>query len=82
MTNRDAGVGMQVLGGHGYIHESGLEPTMHQACISITYERTNDVQALNLLDRKILLDQDVKLRQRSKRIKGFIDVHKKKATRR
>jgi hypothetical protein len=52
------------------------------ARISITYEGTNDVEALNLRDRKILLDQDAELRQRSKHIKGFIDVHKKKATRR
>jgi hypothetical protein len=50
---------------------------MRKGRISITYEGTNAVQALDFLDRKILPDQDVKLRQWSKRIKVFIDVHKK-----
>ena len=45
---------MQVLGGHGYIKEWGLEQYNRDARITRIYEGTNAIQALDLIGRKIL----------------------------
>jgi hypothetical protein len=45
--------GMQVLGGHGYIREWGLEQYVRDARIAQIYEGTNGVQALDLVGRKM-----------------------------
>ncbi|MCF8475283.1 MAG: acyl-CoA dehydrogenase C-terminal domain-containing protein [Emcibacter sp.] len=44
---------MQCFGGHGYIHESGVEQFMRDACIAPIYEGTNGVQAMDLVGRKL-----------------------------
>lgn len=46
--------GVQVLGGHGYIAEWGLEQFARDARITTIYEGTTQIQALDLLGRKIL----------------------------
>ena len=48
---------MQVFGGHGYIHENGVEQHLRDVRIVGLYEGTNGVQAMDLLGRKILADQ-------------------------
>jgi alkylation response protein AidB-like acyl-CoA dehydrogenase len=48
-----ASLGVQVYGGHGYIHEYGMEQYMRDARIAQIYEGTNGVQALDLVGRKI-----------------------------
>ncbi len=48
-----ASLGIQVYGGHGYIHEHGMEQYMRDARIAQIYEGTNGVQALDLVGRKI-----------------------------
>ncbi len=48
-----ANLGMQVLGGHGYIREWGLEQFVRDARIAQIYEGTNGVQALDLVGRKL-----------------------------
>jgi len=48
---------VQVLGGHGYIHEWGVEQLARDARITQIYEGTNGIQALDLVGRK--LGQDV-----------------------
>jgi len=50
-----ANLGMQVLGGHGYIHEHGMEQIARDARIATLYEGTTGIQALDLLGRKVLL---------------------------
>ena len=50
-----ANLGMQVFGGHGYIHEHGMEQIARDARISTLYEGTTGVQALDLLGRKVLM---------------------------
>ncbi|NQD92116.1 acyl-CoA dehydrogenase, partial [Pseudomonas sp. CrR25] len=47
-------LGQQVLGGHGYIRESGQEQLVRDARIAQIYEGTNGIQALDLLSRKIV----------------------------
>ena len=50
-----ANLGMQVLGGHGYIHEHGMEQLARDARIGTLYEGTTGIQALDLLGRKVLI---------------------------
>ena len=50
-----ANLGMQVLGGHGYIHEQGMEQIARDARIATLYEGTTGIQSLDLLGRKVLL---------------------------
>jgi len=46
----------QVLGGHGYIREWGMEQYVRDARIAQIYEGTNGVQAMDLVGRKLGLD--------------------------
>ena len=48
---------LQVLGGHGYVREWGIEQIVRDARVSMIYEGTNEIQAIDLLTRKILPDQ-------------------------
>ncbi len=43
----------QVLGGHGYIREHGLEQLVRDVRITQIYEGTNGIQALDLVGRKM-----------------------------
>jgi alkylation response protein AidB-like acyl-CoA dehydrogenase len=43
----------QVYGGHGYIQEWGMEQYVRDARISMIYEGTNGVQAMDLVGRKL-----------------------------
>jgi hypothetical protein len=47
-------LGIQVLGGHGFIKEWGMEQEVRDARISQLYEGTTGIQGLDLLGRKIL----------------------------
>jgi len=46
-------LGMQVLGGHGYIRDHGMEQFVRDARIAQIYEGTNGIQALDLVGRKM-----------------------------
>lgn len=48
---------LQVFGGHGYIREWGVEQHLRDARVSMIYEGTNEIQAIDLLVRKVLPDQ-------------------------
>jgi butyryl-CoA dehydrogenase len=45
--------GQQIYGGHGYIREHGMEQLVRDARIAQIYEGTNEVQALDLVARKL-----------------------------
>lgn len=49
----------QVLGGHGYISEWGMEQIVRDTRISQIYEGTNGIQSLDLLGRKVVKDGGV-----------------------
>jgi len=70
-----ANLGMQVLGGHGYIKESGLEQVVRDARISTLYEGTTGIQALDLLGRKVLLQRGKPLKTFAKEILNFCRTH-------
>ena len=61
-----ANMGVQVFGGHGFIHEWGMEQLVRDCRISQIYEGTNGIQAIDLLGRKVLMDQGQKLRKFTK----------------
>ena len=47
---------LQVFGGHGYVRESGIEQQVRDARVTMIYEGTNEIQAIDLLVRKVLAD--------------------------
>ena len=49
-----ANLGLQCFGGHGYVNEWGVEQNVRDARISMLYEGTTGIQALDLLGRKVL----------------------------
>jgi butyryl-CoA dehydrogenase len=66
---------MQVFGGHGYISEWGMEQYVRDSRINMIYEGTNTIQALDLLGRKVLMDNGAKLRKFGAQIQAFIEEH-------
>lgn len=63
--------GIQIFGGHGFIHEWGMEQFVRDARITRLYEGTTGIQALDLLGRKILMNQGETLRSFTKQIHKF-----------
>ncbi|MEN9418497.1 MAG: hypothetical protein RI988_2117, partial [Pseudomonadota bacterium] len=53
---------LQVFGGYGYVTEYGIEQTVRDARIAMVYEGTNEIQAIDLLQRKVLADGGAALR--------------------
>ncbi|MCU4159750.1 acyl-CoA dehydrogenase C-terminal domain-containing protein [Acidiphilium sp. AL] len=51
-----ASTAVQVYGGHGYIRDHGIEQYVRDARISMLYEGTNGIQALDLVGRKLPQD--------------------------
>ncbi len=69
-------LGMQCFGGHGYIREWGAEQNVRDCRISMLYEGTTGIQALDLLGRKVLLTQGETLKRFTKVIHKFCEAHK------
>ncbi|MYN12657.1 acyl-CoA dehydrogenase [Pusillimonas sp. TS35] len=70
-----ANMGMQVFGGHGYIREHGMEQLVRDARITLIYEGTNGVQALDLVGRKLPAHGGRLLRQFFHPVSAFIEAH-------
>jgi len=66
---------MQVFGGHGYIRSNGMEQLVRDARINMIYEGTNTIQSLDLLGRKVLMDNGAKLKKFGKLVTGFIETY-------
>jgi alkylation response protein AidB-like acyl-CoA dehydrogenase len=64
---------MQVYGGHGFIHEWGMEQYVRDARINMIYEGTNTIQSLDLLGRKVLGDNGAKLKKFGRKIAEFVE---------
>lgn len=50
-----ANLGVQVLGGHGFIRANGQEQHVRDVRITQIYEGTNGIQSMDLLGRKVLM---------------------------
>ncbi len=66
-----ANLAMQCFGGHGYIQEWGVEQNVRDSRISMLYEGTTGIQALDLLGRKVLMSQGETLKSFTKIIHKF-----------
>jgi alkylation response protein AidB-like acyl-CoA dehydrogenase len=53
---------LQIFGGHGYIVDNGMEQLARDARITTLYEGTTQIQALDLLGRKVLQQKGVGLK--------------------
>ena len=60
--------GVQIYGGHGFIAEWGMEQNVRDARISMLYEGTTGIQALDLLGRKVLGSQGKLLKTFTKQV--------------
>jgi alkylation response protein AidB-like acyl-CoA dehydrogenase len=63
--------GVQVFGGHGFIAEWGMEQIVRDTRISMLYEGTTGIQALDLLGRKVLMTQGGALKNFTKLVHTF-----------
>ena len=63
---------LQVLGGHGFISEWGMEQYVRDARINMIYEGTNTIQSLDLLGRKVLGNQGETLKKFGKLIAELV----------
>ena len=68
--------GMQIFGGHGYIKEWGMEQNVRDARISMLYEGTTGIQALDLLGRKIIMSGGTLLQKVIAPMKDFCESNK------
>ncbi len=64
---------MQVYGGHGYIAEWGMEQYVRDSRINMIYEGTNTIQSLDLLGRKVLVDNGAKLKKFGELVQAFVE---------
>jgi alkylation response protein AidB-like acyl-CoA dehydrogenase len=67
--------GLQIFGGHGYIAENGMEQYARDARITTLYEGTTQIQAIDLLGRKILQLQGVGLKHFLAEIGAFCQAN-------
>jgi alkylation response protein AidB-like acyl-CoA dehydrogenase len=70
-----ANLALQTFGGHGYIVDNGMEQYVRDARISMIYEGTNGVQALDLVGRKLPANSGRSLRQFFGPAAAFIELH-------
>ena len=71
---------LQVLGGHGYISEWGLEQFVRDARIAQIYEGANGIQALDLVGRKLLADDGAGLALFIDEVNTFLDAQQSEQT--
>jgi len=67
-----AAVAQQCFGGHGYIHEWGMEQFVRDARITQIYEGANGIQALDLVGRKLPANMGRALRRFFHPVNDFI----------
>ncbi|WP_284448857.1 acyl-CoA dehydrogenase C-terminal domain-containing protein [Pseudoxanthomonas mexicana] len=71
---------LQCFGGHGYIHEHGMEQLARDARITTLYEGTTGIQALDLMGRKTASTQAAGLKLFLADVHAFAQQHKDDAT--
>lgn len=71
-----ANLGMQVFGGHGYIREWGMEQILRDIRIVALYEGANGIQALDLVARKLPMENGRMIRHLYGPIEELIATHR------
>jgi alkylation response protein AidB-like acyl-CoA dehydrogenase len=67
---------LQCFGGHGYIHEHGMEQLARDARITTLYEGTTGIQSLDLMGRKTASTQAAGLKLFLADVHAFVQQHK------
>ncbi len=67
---------VQVYGGHGYIRDHGMEQYVRDARITMIYEGTNGIQALDLVGRKLRANGGRGLRSFFHPVSDFLAAHR------
>ena len=75
LGHENANLAVQCYGGHGYIRDSGVEQYARDARIAMIYEGTNGIQALDLVGRKLPMDNGRLLRGFLHPIATFIEAN-------
>ena len=52
LGHRSADEALQAWGGYGFVHDYGIEQTVRDSRIAMIYEGTNEIQAIDLVQRK------------------------------
>jgi acyl-CoA dehydrogenase len=65
----------QVYGGHGYIAEDGMEQFVRDSRVTQIYEGTNGIQALDLVGRKLGMDDGRAVRAYFAEVESFLKEH-------
>jgi alkylation response protein AidB-like acyl-CoA dehydrogenase len=68
LGHRSADEALQAFGGYGYTHEFAIEQTVRDSRIALIYEGTNEIQAIDLMQRKLLDDGG----QRAARLRALL----------
>ncbi|NKB36846.1 MAG: acyl-CoA dehydrogenase [Gammaproteobacteria bacterium] len=68
-----ASTAIQVFGGHGYISDNGIEQYVRDARVTMIYEGSNGIQALDLLSRKVIRDKTKRYKLFGARVKADIE---------
>jgi alkylation response protein AidB-like acyl-CoA dehydrogenase len=71
---------LQVFGGHGYVREWGIEQIVRDSRVAMIYEGTNEIQAIDLLVRKVLADGGVGLSALMQHLSGDLEGTDETAT--
>ncbi len=71
---------LQCFGGHGYIHEHGMEQLARDARITTLYEGTTGIQALDLIGRKTAASHGAGLKLFLAQIEDFAKAHEDDAS--
>jgi alkylation response protein AidB-like acyl-CoA dehydrogenase len=70
---------LQVLGGHGYIAEWGMEQLVRDARIAQIYEGANGIHALDLVGRKLPMHDGRLVKRFLGLLDGFLEEHREDA---
>ncbi len=62
LGHRSADEALQVWGGYGFVRDYGIEQTVRDSRIAMVYEGTNEIQAVDLVQRKLLDDGGARAR--------------------
>ncbi len=74
-ANECTSLALQVYGGHGYIAEHGMEQYARDARITTIYEGTTQIQALDLLGRKVMQQRGEGLQLFLQQVGAFCAQH-------
>ncbi|MBV9522589.1 MAG: acyl-CoA dehydrogenase C-terminal domain-containing protein, partial [Alphaproteobacteria bacterium] len=74
-----ANLGLQIMGGHGYIREHGMEQLVRDVRITQIYEGANGIQGLDLVGRKLPMANGRLLRRFFHPAERFIAAHRDEA---